>query len=66
MTITLQTLSFTWGLSNHSWSSAILTAIWLLFVIGGTLAFLVMFAVDGGFSSMSACFLELDWLPWGF
>ncbi|MCA9454968.1 MAG: hypothetical protein KC584_20430, partial [Nitrospira sp.] len=30
------------------WSSAILTLLWLLFVIGGTLTFIVLFILDGG------------------
>ncbi|MCA9467957.1 MAG: hypothetical protein KC643_21280 [Nitrospira sp.] len=54
------------GLSKRiPWSSAILTAIWLLFVIGGTLAFLVMFAVDGGFSSMSGLFFGIGLVALG-
>lgn len=47
------------------WSSAILTAIWLLFVIGGTLSFLVMFALDGGFSSMSGLFFGIGLVALG-
>ncbi|MGE0472671.1 MAG: hypothetical protein AB7P17_03445 [Nitrospirales bacterium] len=47
------------------WSSAILTAIWLFFVIGGTLSFLVMFALDGGFGSMSGLFFGIGLVALG-
>lgn len=47
------------------WSSAILTTIWLLFVIVGTLSFLVMFALDGGFSSMSGLFFGIGLVALG-
>ncbi|MBA3965765.1 MAG: hypothetical protein H0X47_08310 [Nitrospirales bacterium] len=38
------------------WSSAILTLIWLLFVIGGTLTFVVLFILDGGMSTIGGIF----------
>ncbi len=41
------------------WSSAILTIIWLVFVVGGTLAFLVAFALEGGMNSMSGLFFGI-------
>lgn len=47
------------------WSSTLLTAIWLLFVIGGTLAFLVMFAWEGGLSSMSRVFFGIGLVALG-
>jgi hypothetical protein len=47
------------------WSSTLLTAIWLLFVIGGTLAFLVMFAWEGGLSSMSGVFFGIGLVALG-
>ena len=34
------------------WSSAILTLLWLIFVIGGTLTFVVLFTLDGGLSTV--------------
>lgn len=38
------------------WSSAILTLLWLVFVIGGTLTFVVLFALDGGLSTVGGIF----------
>ena len=38
------------------WSSAILTLLWLLFVIGGTLTFIVLFILDGGISTVGGVF----------
>jgi hypothetical protein len=38
------------------WSSAILTLLWLVFVIGGTLTFVVLFALDGGLSTVGGFF----------
>lgn len=38
------------------WSSAILTLLWLIFVIGGTLTFVVLFTLDGGFSTVGGVF----------
>ena len=38
------------------WSSAILTLLWLIFVIGGTLTFIVLFALDGGLSTVGGFF----------
>ncbi len=38
------------------WSSAILTLLWLIFVIGGTLTFVVLFALDGGLSTVGGIF----------
>lgn len=33
------------------WSSSVLTMLWLVLVVGGAVAFLVMFGLDGGFGS---------------
>jgi hypothetical protein len=38
------------------WSSAILTVLWLIFVIGGTLTFVVLFILDGGLSTIGGFF----------
>lgn len=38
------------------WSSAILTLSWLVFVIGGTVTFVVLFALDGGLSTVGGFF----------
>jgi|SRR5680860_1333054 len=38
------------------WSSAILSLLWLLFVIGGTLTFVVLFILDGGMSTIGGIF----------
>jgi hypothetical protein len=38
------------------WSSAILTLLWLIFVIGGTLTFVVLFILDGGLSTIGGMF----------
>ena len=38
------------------WSSAILTLLWLIFVIGGTLTFVVLFTLDGGLSTVGGFF----------
>ena len=47
------------------WSSAILTALWFMLVIGGTLAFVVMFALEGGFNSMSGLFFGIGLVALG-
>jgi hypothetical protein len=47
------------------WSSAVLTALWLLLVIGGTLLFLVMFALDGGFGTMGGFFFGVGLVALG-
>ncbi len=47
------------------WSSAVLTALWLLLVIGGTLLFLVMFAFDGGFGTMGGFFFGIGLVALG-
>ncbi|WP_342347373.1 hypothetical protein [uncultured Nitrospira sp.] len=38
------------------WSSTILTLLWLIFVIGGTLTFVVLFILDGGMSTIGGIF----------
>lgn len=38
------------------WSSAILTLLWLFFVIGGILTFVVLFILDGGMSTIGGVF----------
>jgi len=38
------------------WSSAVLTLLWLLFVIGGSLTFVVLFVLDGGLSTIGGWF----------
>jgi hypothetical protein len=38
------------------WSSAIFTLLWLVFVIGGTLTFVVLFALDGGLNTVGGIF----------
>ncbi|MCA9420558.1 MAG: hypothetical protein KC592_06060 [Nitrospira sp.] len=38
------------------WSSAILTLLWLAFVIGGTFTFAVLFILDGGLSTVGGFF----------
>lgn len=38
------------------WSSAILTLLWLIFVTGGTLTFVVLFTLDGGLSTLGGIF----------
>ncbi len=47
------------------WSSAVLTGIWLLFVVGGTLTFTVMYALDGGFSTLGGFFWGLGLIALG-
>ena len=47
------------------WSSAILTSIWLLFVIGGTLGFLAMYAMDGGFGTVGGIFWGIGMIALG-
>jgi hypothetical protein len=47
------------------WSSVILTAIWLLFVIGGTLAFVGMYAMDGGFNTIGGIFWAVGMIALG-
>lgn len=41
------------------WSSVILTALWFLTVAGGTLAYVVSYAMAGGLSSVSGAFLAV-------
>jgi hypothetical protein len=41
------------------WSSALLTGLWFLTVAGGTLAYVVAYAVAGGLSSASGAFLAV-------
>ena len=41
------------------WSSAIITMLWLGLVVFGTLVFIVMFAVDGGFGTGSGVMLGI-------
>lgn len=41
------------------WSSAVLTAVWFLTVAGGTLAYVVSYAMDGGLSSAGGAFLAV-------
>jgi hypothetical protein len=47
------------------WSSAILTSLWLLFVIGGTLSFVGMYAIDGGFSTVGGVFWAVGMIALG-
>ncbi len=47
------------------WSSAILTSVWLLFVISGTLAFVAMYALDGGFETMGGVFWAIGMIALG-
>ncbi len=47
------------------WSSAILTSIWLLFVIGGTLGFLAMYVMDGGFGTVGGIFWGIGMIALG-
>jgi len=47
------------------WSSAILTSLWLLFVIGGTLAFAGMYAIDGGFGTVGGVFWAVGMIALG-
>lgn len=41
------------------WTSALITMLWLALVVVGTLVFVVMFGLDGGFQSMRGVFLGL-------
>jgi len=41
------------------WSSALLTALWFLTVAGGTVAYVVSYAMDGGLSSAGGLFLAV-------
>jgi hypothetical protein len=41
------------------WSSALLTGVWFLTVAGGTLVYLVMYALAGGLASASGAFLGI-------
>jgi hypothetical protein len=41
------------------WSSALLTAVWFLTVAGGTLAYVISYAVAGGLASASGAFLAV-------
>ena len=47
------------------WSSTILTSIWLLFVIGGTLGFVAMYAMDGGFGTVGGIFWAIGMIALG-
>ena len=47
------------------WSSAILTSLWLLFVIGGTLSFVTMYAIDGGFGTIGGVFWAVGMIALG-
>jgi len=47
------------------WSSAIMTSLWLLFVIGGTLAFVTMYAIDGGFGTIGGIFWAVGMIALG-
>ena len=47
------------------WSSAILTSLWLLFVIGGTLGFVAMYAMDGGFETVGGIFWAVGMISLG-
>jgi hypothetical protein len=47
------------------WSSAILTSLWLLFVIGGTLSFVGMYAIDGGFGTVGGVFWAVGMIALG-
>ena len=47
------------------WSSAILTLIWLLFVIVGTLGFLVMYTMDGGLGTIGGIFWAVGMVALG-
>ena len=47
------------------WSSAIITLLWLVFVIGGGLGFVVMYGLDGGFSSLGGIFLAVGMIALG-
>ena len=47
------------------WSSAILTGIWLAFVIGGTVVFVAMYAMDGGFSTAGGVFWAIGMIALG-
>jgi hypothetical protein len=41
------------------WTSALITMLWLALVVVGTLVFVVMFGLDGGFRSMGGVLLGL-------
>lgn len=41
------------------WTSALITMLWLALVVVGTLVFVVMFGLDGGFQSIGGVFLGL-------
>jgi uncharacterized membrane protein len=41
------------------WSSVIVTALWFLTVAGGTLAYVVSYAMAGGMSSVAGAFLAV-------
>ena len=47
------------------WSSAVLTLVWLLFVIGGTLGFVVMYTMDGGFGTIGGLFWAVGMIALG-
>ncbi len=47
------------------WSSAAVTALWFLLVVGGTLSFVISFGLDGGFASMGGLLLGFGVLALG-
>jgi hypothetical protein len=47
------------------WSSAMVTLLWLVFVIGGILGFVVMYGLDGGFSTMGGFFWAVGMIALG-
>jgi hypothetical protein len=47
------------------WSSALLTLLWLLFVIGGTLTFAVLFILDGGLNTIGGVFWAIGMVALG-
>jgi len=42
-----------------------LTLIWLLFVVGGTLGFVVMYTMDGGFGTIGGIFWAVGMIALG-
>jgi len=47
------------------WSSAILTSLWLIFVMGGTVGFVTMYAMDGGFGTVGGIFWAVGMIALG-
>ncbi len=47
------------------WSSAILTSLWLIFVMGGTVGFVAMYAMDGGFGTVGGIFWAVGMIALG-